>query len=116
MPVYVRWKKDEPRVITTLPHLPMGNPASWDLCALCDGGLGNTLPVVLFALGPDDERNRVRHAEGRWYSARALVLHAECVEGTSPEDATVKDVPDAPEIQANLDKVRAAQEESTRVH
>lgn len=79
MPVYVRWKKDEPRIVRTLPHLPTGNPCSREPCLLCEQDLGNTLPVVLFALGPEDEQDRGKHAAGRWYSARALVLHAECV-------------------------------------
>jgi hypothetical protein len=50
--------------------------------------------------------------------ADAQLGHARMVAEVAAElvDATVEDVPDAPEIQANLDKVRVAQEEATRVH
>ncbi len=85
--VYVRWQKDQPREVSTLPSIAPDHPAADYACLLCDQKLGGPAPVVLFALGPDDEEAREEHRAGHWYPAQALVLHAECL-ATDPETET----------------------------
>jgi len=54
-------------------------------CWLCGKPLGNGSQVQLLAIGPEDEADRIKHHEGRWYSALAILLHAACVQGAEPE-------------------------------
>lgn len=76
---YVRWKAGEARELTVFPPLAATHPAAADPCLLCDELLGNGTPTQLFALGPDDARNREKHTAGRWYTAHALLLHEACL-------------------------------------
>lgn len=76
---YIRWKPGEPREGRVLNPLAADHPAASLSCPACSGPLGDGRSVQLYAIGPDDEETAERHAEGRWYSAQAALLHAECV-------------------------------------
>lgn len=82
---YVRWQKDEPREGRIFPSLDEIHPASTDECLVCGHLLGGSGPVQIFALGPEDEGEREMHVAGQWYTARALLLHAACLNGEVPE-------------------------------
>jgi len=76
---YVRWKKGEPREGPLIDKLHVDSPAIDTPCQKCGEPLGDGRPVQLYALGPDDLDSVVRHERDRWYSALALLLHAECL-------------------------------------
>jgi len=85
--MYVRWQKDEPRESRVWAPLEIGHPAFDAECFLCGEDLGGTgKRVQSVVLGPEDEHTRLRHREGRWYAAAAILLHAECVQGAEPSD------------------------------
>lgn len=81
---YVRWKNGEPREQREFPPLDPTHPAHDLPCAACGGRLGNGGSVRLLVLGPGDAiEERAKHAEGRWYSAAAVLLHSACMGGAS---------------------------------
>lgn len=63
------------------PPLKADHPAFGADCWLCSEPLGNEAPVQLLVLGPENEQDRLKHAEGGWYSAAAILLHGACVQG-----------------------------------
>lgn len=75
----MRWQAGQPRESTTLAALTSEHPLFSEPCQLCDDLLGNGLPLQLLVLGPEDPEDREKHAAGRWYSARAIALHADCL-------------------------------------
>lgn len=55
-------------------------------CSACGSLLGDGRSVQLLAIGPSDDEDREAHASGNWYSAVAIVLHADCL-GMTPNAA-----------------------------
>ncbi len=83
---YVRWQRDEPRECRVFPPLASDHPAYATECSLCGEPFSNGGKVQLLAIGPDDAESREKHAEGRWYSALAVLLHAACIQGVEPTE------------------------------
>jgi hypothetical protein len=83
---YVRWQKGEPRESRVFPPLAPTHPCYTTPCTLCTDPLGNGRKVQLLALGPEDEEEREKFAQGGWISALAILLHAACIQGTEPPD------------------------------
>lgn len=82
-PTFVRWRAGARRESRVLPPLAGDHPAANRPCPACWIPLGDGRPVQLLAIGPIDDETRVQHAARCWYSALALLLHAECL-GTAP--------------------------------
>ena len=78
--IYVRWKKDEPRRVRTFPPLSAGHPSVGDPCPHCERPVGKEEPTLLVAVGPVDADEFLRHDEGRWYNAGAVLLHETCAD------------------------------------
>jgi hypothetical protein len=75
--IYVRWRKGESRRGRVFPEAG----AASDLpCPFCTVRLGDDPPIQLIAVGPEiDDPEAVRkYAEGRWHTATAVALHADC--------------------------------------
>lgn len=83
---YVRWKSGEPREGRVLNPLGADHPAAGLSCQMCEQQLGDGRSVQLYAVGPDDEETAEKHAQGRWYSAQAALLHAACVGDFGPSE------------------------------
>jgi hypothetical protein len=77
---YVRWRAGESRRGRVFPSLEDAHPASRAFCVIGGGMLGTAEPVQLVIVGPSDEVDREQHAEGRWYSAGAVVVHKRCLD------------------------------------
>lgn len=77
---YVRWRKGDSRRMREFPALTSEHPSYTTPCLLCGYSLGSdTGGVQLLAVGPDDDENRTKHEQGRWYSAAALIVHTSCL-------------------------------------
>ena len=76
---FIRWKPGEPRESRVFPPLTAGHPAAGDSCPACGECLGDGTPVQLLTIGPTDDEDREKHRAGRWYSAFALLFHADCL-------------------------------------
>jgi hypothetical protein len=87
-PTFVRWRAGARRESRLLPPLAGDHPAANRPCPACWIPLGDGRPVQLLAIGPTDDETRVQHEALRWYSALALLLHADCL-GTAPAAARV---------------------------
>lgn len=87
---YVRWQKDEPREGRVFPPLDPDHSSYGVDCLLCQRILGIGIPVQLLAIGPEDADSRDRHAQGRWYNALSIIVHASCLQGVDvPEPSVV---------------------------
>jgi len=85
---YVRWKMGEPRERTVIAPLKPAHPVARFPCLVCVRPLGDGRPVQLLAVGPDSEDSRARCAAGRWFSALAITVHAECLGTKTEKEAT----------------------------
>lgn len=92
---FVRWKPGEPRECRVFSALDSSHPAAELPCPHCEDPLGDGRQVQLYAVGPWDEETRERHAEGRWYTALAVLLHVDCVTGFAAWFAA-NETPEAP--------------------
>lgn len=76
---YVRYNPNvafEPRVFGPKPS---DHPSCHQICPACGGAFEPGDYTTLIPLGPgDDEEARESHAQGRWYSAVAIEVHAAC--------------------------------------
>lgn len=89
--IYVRWRTGEARV-TDVGPLAVGHPVSRLPCIGCGRPLGSE-PTARLVIGPGDSPEaRAKAADGRWYAAAAVVVHAACV---AAESAPAGDVADA---------------------
>ncbi|MCP3805406.1 hypothetical protein NLX83_39680 [Allokutzneria sp. A3M-2-11 16] len=82
---YVRWQRDQPRVVSTFPPLGEDHPAVLAPCAFCAEPLGDGRRVALVAIGPA-RHDRHRHDTGRWYCALAVLTHADDVRSLSEDE------------------------------
>lgn len=84
MTIYDRWKADQPREGRIIPAVGPDHWIASSDCSKCGCSLGNGQPLQFYVLGPDSEESWERHRAGRWYSAVAIMLHADCL---APPDA-----------------------------
>lgn len=77
--VYVRWQRDQPRRANTF---TVTERPVW--CYLCSEPVEIGQELVLYAFGPDEPEDAVRHDAGDWYTAVAGTYHKACLDEQDP--------------------------------
>lgn len=78
--IYVHWQRDESRLGRVFePFNPVwAGHAVHEVCPECLEQMGIERRTRLVIIGPTDEKDRLKHEAGRWYSAGAVLLHEDC--------------------------------------
>jgi hypothetical protein len=78
---FLRWRRGEPRAGRTFAGPEPDHPAHAASCVACGERLGDGRAIQVVAIGPDpdDAEDVLRDARGLWYSAVAVIIHADDV-------------------------------------